>query len=224
MVQSRAAETPDGDDDSATNKKAEACDFSSLSVEEKAVRLYAGEALAPMVRASTIPLRSLALKYGADFCYTEELIDRSISSTIRVENKVKNTVDFVKDSSRLSKKQQRRLQQKNESPALILQVDPKLEARRLVCQLGTGEPQLALTAAMHVHRDVSAIDINMGWYVWLMFRVSTYYYLIDSYSFYNFYLFFLKVPKNSASLGAWDPRSCRTQTEVVGSYELSQNI
>ena len=32
----------------------------------------------------------------------------------------------------------------------------------MVCQLGTGEPELALKAAKHVVRDVAAIDVNMG--------------------------------------------------------------
>ena len=59
---------------------------SSQSLTEKAAALYKGEALAPMVRASTTPLRTLALQYGADFVYTEELVDRSLSDTTRVEN------------------------------------------------------------------------------------------------------------------------------------------
>lgn len=31
--------------------------------------------LAPMVRIGTLPMRLLALRYGADIVYTEELID-----------------------------------------------------------------------------------------------------------------------------------------------------
>lgn len=31
--------------------------------------------LAPMVRVGTLPMRLLALRYGADIVYTEELID-----------------------------------------------------------------------------------------------------------------------------------------------------
>lgn len=31
--------------------------------------------LAPMVRIGTLPMRLLALRYGADLVYTEELID-----------------------------------------------------------------------------------------------------------------------------------------------------
>jgi tRNA-dihydrouridine synthase 2 len=134
---------------------------SSMTLEAKARALFHGEALAPMVRASTTPLRVLALKYGADFVYTEELIDRSITETIRVPNETLGTIDYVKDTSRLSQKVQKRLG-KDGRPAVLLRIDPKFERGKLVCQIGTGEPELALAAALHVHRDVDAIDINMG--------------------------------------------------------------
>jgi tRNA-dihydrouridine synthase 2 len=132
------------------------------SISEIAQLLYRGAALAPMVRASTTPLRALALEYGADFVYTEELVDRAITETIRVENKAMQTIDYVKDPSTLSKKTQRKLQAQNNRPCLILRIDPKIETGKLVCQLGSGEPELALEAAKHVYKDVSAIDINMG--------------------------------------------------------------
>ena len=48
-------------------------DLSSLSLQEQAQELYNGFGLAPMVRASTTPLRILALseKYGpTNFVYT----------------------------------------------------------------------------------------------------------------------------------------------------------
>jgi len=144
----------------ATNDKNNNINHSSCR--ETARSLYRGLALAPMVRASTTPLRILALHYGADFTYTEELIDRSISQTIRVENKHLNTIDYIKDPSKLSKKTRRKLQSDNNRPCLILRIDPKLEKNKLVCQLGSGEPELALQAATHVIKDVSAIDINMG--------------------------------------------------------------
>jgi len=130
-----------------------------MSLTEKAKELYRGEALAPMVRASTTPLRILALKYGADYVYTEELVDRALSETIRVENPTLQTIDFVKDTTKLSKKVLRKL---GNEPALILRIDRKLERGKLVCQLGTGEPELALPAVLHVKNDVDAFDINMG--------------------------------------------------------------
>jgi tRNA-dihydrouridine synthase 2 len=130
-------------------------------MEEKANLLYRGEALAPMVRGSTIPLRILALKYGADFVYSEELMDRSLSNTIRVVNEQLGCIDYVKDTSTMPKKTLRKLGEQGRTP-LLLRIDPKLEKNKLVCQIGSGEPELALAAALHVHQDVAAIDINMG--------------------------------------------------------------
>lgn len=39
--------------------------------------------MAPMVRVGTLPMRLLALKYGADIVYTEELIDWKLLKTER---------------------------------------------------------------------------------------------------------------------------------------------
>jgi tRNA-dihydrouridine synthase 2 len=131
-------------------------------VTAKAKLLYCGLSLAPMVRASTTPLRAMALNYGANFVYTEELVDRAIIETIRVENKELGTIDYIKDPAKLSQKTKKRLLSQNNRPCLILRIDPELEAGKLVFQLGSGEPELALQAARHVCRDVAAVDINMG--------------------------------------------------------------
>ncbi|KAJ8303268.1 hypothetical protein KUTeg_019664 [Tegillarca granosa] len=42
--------------------------------------------LAPMVRVCTLPMRLLALQYGADLVYCEEIIDHKILSAKRIEN------------------------------------------------------------------------------------------------------------------------------------------
>lgn len=42
--------------------------------------------LAPMVRIGTLPMRLLALEYGADIVYTEELIDWKLIRSVRQEN------------------------------------------------------------------------------------------------------------------------------------------
>jgi hypothetical protein len=42
--------------------------------------------LAPMVRAGTLPMRLLALDYGADIVYCEELIDWKLLRSVRREN------------------------------------------------------------------------------------------------------------------------------------------
>ena len=145
---------------SSSAAAAAGCLDHSLSVEEKAQHLYRGVALGPMVRASTTPLRIQALTYGADFCYTEELVDRAVTGTIRQVNTILGTVDYVKDTSHQSEKVKRRLA--NSGPALFLRINHSKERGKLVCQLGTGEPEFALPAAQHVCQDIDAIDINMG--------------------------------------------------------------
>jgi tRNA-dihydrouridine synthase len=42
--------------------------------------------LAPMVRVGTLPMRLLALDYGADIVYCEELIDWKMLRSVRREN------------------------------------------------------------------------------------------------------------------------------------------
>lgn len=51
----------------------------SLNYENKLI-------LAPMVRIGTLPMRLLALDYGADVVYTEELIDWKLLRSFRREN------------------------------------------------------------------------------------------------------------------------------------------
>lgn len=55
--------------------------------------------LAPMVRAGSLALRSQCLKYGADFVWTEEIVDKRIVKCRRLENPALQTVDFVVDKS-----------------------------------------------------------------------------------------------------------------------------
>lgn len=42
--------------------------------------------LAPMVRVGTLPMRLLALDYGADIVYSEELIDWKLLRSVRRVN------------------------------------------------------------------------------------------------------------------------------------------
>ena len=119
--------------------------------------LYRGEALAPMVRASTTPLRHLALQYGADFVYTEELMDRALLEAKRVVHE-NGWIDYVKDLSKMSEKVRKRL---NDRPPVLLRID-RTESSRLIGQIGTGSPELAVQAARVIAQDVTAIDVNMG--------------------------------------------------------------
>ena len=114
--------------------------------------------LAPMVRASTLPLRLLALSHGADQVYSEEIIDRSISSTERVINEKLGTVDYVR-----RKQPSKRQKSKGINPdVVVFRTSPSLEKNSVVFQMGTGDPLLAVAAAKHVEQDVAGIDVNMG--------------------------------------------------------------
>mmetsp|Transcript_2800 Transcript_2800/g.8517 ORF Transcript_2800/g.8517 Transcript_2800/m.8517 type:complete len:326 (-) Transcript_2800:1840-2817(-) len=102
-------------------------------------------ALAPMVRVGTLPMRVLALQYGADVVYSEEIIERNLMNAKRVENEAAGTVDFYS-----SKNQYAVFRTARE------------EAGRVVVQLGSADPVMALDASLTVARDVAGIDLNMG--------------------------------------------------------------
>ncbi|XP_061696620.1 tRNA-dihydrouridine(20) synthase [NAD(P)+]-like isoform X2 [Syngnathoides biaculeatus] len=101
-------------------------------------------ALAPMVRVGTLPMRLLALDYGADVVYCEELIDIKMAQCRRVENEVLQTVDFVAPDDR------------------VMFRTCEKEKQRVVFQMGTADPERALAVARLVEKDVAAIDVNMG--------------------------------------------------------------
>merc|ERR1719431_649054 len=101
--------------------------------------------LAPMVKVGTAPFRVLAVEYGADIVYSEEIIDKRLLQSRRVENSALGTVDYIdtRDNS------------------LVLRVCPE-ERKRLVVQLGTSDGERAAAAARKVAGDVAGIDVNMG--------------------------------------------------------------
>ncbi|NXT92448.1 DUS2L synthase, partial [Anhinga rufa] len=99
--------------------------------------------LAPMVRVGTLPMRLLALDYGADIVYCEELIDIKMLQCKRVIN-VLETVDFVAPNERVVFRTCER------------------ERHRVVFQMGSADAERALAVAKLVESDVAGIDINMG--------------------------------------------------------------
>ena len=102
--------------------------------------------LAPMVRANSTPLRILALDYGADIVYSEELIARRLELCTRKENEELKTIDFVDASGKTT----------------CLRVDPVREKDRLVVQLGAAEGECASRAAAVVADVACGVDLNMG--------------------------------------------------------------
>lgn len=101
--------------------------------------------LAPMVRIGTLPMRLLALRYGADLVYTEELIDWKFLRSKRRYNDILNTVDYV-----------------DQTDGTIVFRTCNEEKERVILQLGTCNAERALKVAKLVEKDVAAIDINMG--------------------------------------------------------------
>jgi tRNA-dihydrouridine synthase len=75
--------------------------------------------------------------------YSPEIVDKSIIGAIRLVNKASGTIDYIKDGK------------------LVFRTHP-VERDRLVFQLGTADPALALQAALTVQEDVAAFDLNCG--------------------------------------------------------------
>lgn len=107
---------------------------------------YSGKViLAPMVRVSTLPVRLLCLKYGADIVYSEEIVDYKLLSAVRHYNERLQTVDYV-----------------DPSDGIVVFRTCAEERDRVVLQIGTADPQRAVQVAKKVQGDVAGIDVNMG--------------------------------------------------------------
>jgi tRNA-dihydrouridine synthase 2 len=100
--------------------------------------------LAPMVRTGTLAFRLLAKSYGADIVYSEELVDRKLVQTKRVENEERGTVEYI-------------LEKDNTIVWSTCDLDTVS-----VVQLGTASEEYAVKAAQHLYRDYDAVDVNMG--------------------------------------------------------------
>ncbi|CAN6604113.1 tRNA-dihydrouridine(20) synthase [NAD(P)+] [Trichomonascus vanleenenianus] len=102
--------------------------------------------LAPMVRVGELPTRLLSLRYGADLVWGPELIDKKIVGCKRVVNSDLKTVDFVEASD----------------PSKVVFRTCEEERGKVVFQMGTATPELAVEAASIIAGDVAAIDVNSG--------------------------------------------------------------
>ncbi|XP_076757009.1 dihydrouridine synthase 2 [Xylocopa sonorina] len=101
--------------------------------------------LAPMVRIGTLPMRLLALDYGADIVYTEELIDWKLLRSFRRENDVLGTIDYV-----------------DKTDGTVTFRTCSKERDKVVLQIGTCDATRALKVAKMVEHDIAGIDLNMG--------------------------------------------------------------
>ncbi|KAJ1913122.1 tRNA-dihydrouridine synthase 2 [Mycoemilia scoparia] len=101
--------------------------------------------LAPMVRVGTLPMRLLSLDFGADLVWGPEIIDKSIIGTTRVYDAKHGLIRYIKKGG-----------QKSIFECHVSEKD------RLIFQLGTANPDLALQAAKLVQNDVRGVDLNCG--------------------------------------------------------------
>ncbi|KAI8139713.1 hypothetical protein BJV82DRAFT_625806 [Fennellomyces sp. T-0311] len=99
--------------------------------------------LAPMVRVGVLPFRLTALQYGADLVWTEELVDKRVIGSVRKYNPATQTIEYWKDNK-------------------LTFSTHEDEKGRVIFQLGTADPDLALKAALTVKQDVAGIDVNCG--------------------------------------------------------------
>lgn len=113
--------------------------------------------LAPMVRSGELPSRLLALKYGADLVWGPETVDMSMIGTTKRFNPTTSTIDFTRLPSNSSK-----IPPPVQRESLIYRLHPAFEGKRLIFQLGTASPALAVKAAKLVASDVAGIDVNAG--------------------------------------------------------------
>ncbi|SCW00350.1 LAFE_0C02256g1_1 [Lachancea fermentati] len=113
---------------------------------------YAGKlVLAPMVRAGELPTRLLALKYGADLVWSPEIVDKKLIQCSRQVNDALKTIDFVVAPA-----------QEGKPTSVVFRTYPDVEKGKLIFQLGTSAPSLAVEAALKVIQDVDGIDVNAG--------------------------------------------------------------
>lgn len=111
--------------------------------------------LAPMVRSGELPSRLLALKYGADLVWGPETIDRAIIGASRRVNPRNGTVEFTRMPSNQAGKE-------DAQESVLYRLDPTREKGKLIYQMGTATPELAVQAAKVVAADVNGIDVNSG--------------------------------------------------------------
>jgi len=110
--------------------------------------------LAPMVRSGELPSRLLALKYGADLVWGPETVDKSMIGTTKRFDPITSTIVFTRFPSNNCRPDQKE--------SVIYRLHPTKEKGRLIFQIGTASPSLAVEASKLVASDVAGIDVNAG--------------------------------------------------------------
>ncbi|KAI0543134.1 dihydrouridine synthase [Xylaria digitata] len=133
-------------------------ELKKVAIPRKGVDYRGKIVLAPMVRSGELPSRLLALHYGADLVWGPETVDRSMIGTTRRYNPKTKTIEWTRKPS-----------QGHQGPpdadvkdSIIYRLHPEKEAGKLIFQIGTSNPDLAVQAARLVAADVAGIDVNAG--------------------------------------------------------------
>lgn len=95
-----------------------------------------------MVRIGSVPMRLMALKYGADLVFSPELVDCSLLGGTRVP-----MGDFI--------------EYRQPGGKVIFRLHQR-EKKRLIIQLGSSDVGNALVAASLIKGDCAGIDLNCG--------------------------------------------------------------
>lgn len=96
-----------------------------------------------MVRVGTFPMRLLAIKYGADLVFNQELIDHKVTRVVRRTNEKYGSVDFIDKST----------------DKLIFRTFPD---EKVIFQIGSSDAIRCLNACTLIQNDVLGVDLNMG--------------------------------------------------------------
>lgn len=129
-----------------------------ISIPKNGVDYRGKVVLAPMVRSGELPSRLLALQYGADLVWGPETVDKAMIGTTRRVNPFTSTIEFTRISSNSLQTQPPSKQKES----IIYRIHPMREKQRLIFQIGTASPVLAVQAAKLVAADVAGIDVNAG--------------------------------------------------------------
>ncbi|KAI1503251.1 dihydrouridine synthase [Biscogniauxia marginata] len=113
--------------------------------------------LAPMVRSGELPSRLLALHYGADLVWGPETVDRAMIGTTRRYDPDTKIIEWTRKPSQGAKQPPADVKD-----SVIYRIHSEREAGKLVFQIGTSNPDLAVEAARLVAADVAGIDVNAG--------------------------------------------------------------
>ncbi|KAL7628209.1 tRNA-dihydrouridine synthase 2 [Parahypoxylon ruwenzoriense] len=113
--------------------------------------------LAPMVRSGELPSRLTALHYGADLVWGPETVDKSMIGTTRRFDPETKLIEWTRKPSRGSKNPPA-----DAKDSVIYRLHSEKEAGKLIFQMGTSNPDLAVQAARLVAADVVGIDVNAG--------------------------------------------------------------